>query len=325
MVDRLPLTEVLGLTPWRQRLRKTVFAVRGDALTPPSRFDHTSLRILQPRLAAAIWRGRRPFGDAVPIYNLFNRTPTPIARGWSVRKTTVRDFRGGTLTYDSHNGTDFATPVGTRVVAAAPGVVRRISSEFNRGGLKVFVDHGDNLVTTYNHLARALVAVGERVSRGQVLALSGYSGIDGVATFPWGIPHVHFNVWLGGEYVDPFAPEGETPLWLHGNWPEPHRGPPDDAIPSTRWDLDALARAREACLSEASRREIDAARDDDGRGMTLLFHASYYPTRFRDRPFLYRARIARAPRLTLPFLADDYDGVFFPGATAPAMAPVDTT
>jgi hypothetical protein len=52
----------------------------------------------------------------------------------------VRDFRGGTLTYDSHNGTDFAVPPGTIVVAAAPGRVLRASSEFNRGGLKVFVD-----------------------------------------------------------------------------------------------------------------------------------------------------------------------------------------
>ncbi len=76
------------------------------------------------------------------MYNLFNRTPTPLEDGWSVRKTQVTDFRGGTLTYDSHNGTDFAVPVGTVVVAPAPGKVLRISSEFNRGGLKVFLDHG---------------------------------------------------------------------------------------------------------------------------------------------------------------------------------------
>ena len=75
------------------------------------------------------------------------------------------------MTYDIHNGTDFATPVGTRVVAGAPGVVRRVSSEFHRGGLKVFIDHGGGLVTGANHLSRALVRVGERVSRGQLVAL----------------------------------------------------------------------------------------------------------------------------------------------------------
>ena len=47
------------------------------------------------------------------------------------------------------------------------------------------------------------------------------NGIDGLTTFPFGAPHVHFNVWLDGEYVDPFAAPGETSLWRAGNWPVP--------------------------------------------------------------------------------------------------------
>ncbi|MBS2011376.1 MAG: M23 family metallopeptidase [Deltaproteobacteria bacterium] len=316
--QRLGIREVFGLSPLRRRVAEAWLTLRGDATTPPSRYDLSSLKQLTRVSGPRIWAGQRVAGRRVPISNLFSYVQPPAEEGWSVRITTARDFMGTQLTYDSHNGTDLATPVGTRVVAAAPGVVRRISSEFNRGGLKIFVDHGDNLVTTYNHLARALVRVGEHVSRAQVLALSGYSGIDGLATFPWGIPHVHFNVWLDGEYVDPFAPDGETPLWIHGNWPEPHHGAEDSEVPPTRWNREALLRAREACLSEASRREIDDAGDDDTLGMTLLFHTSYYPTRFRERPFLYEARVARTPRLTLPFLAEDYDGVFFPGGTEPA-------
>ena len=39
--------------------------------------------------------------------------------------------------------------------------------------------------------------------RGQPVARSGYSGIDAVITFPWGTPHIHFNVWLHGRPVDP--------------------------------------------------------------------------------------------------------------------------
>ena len=57
--------------------------------------------------------------------------------------------------------------------------------------------------------ARALVRPGDRVGRGETIAISGYSGLDGVVTFPWGTPHVHFNVWLDGLYVDPFAAPGE--------------------------------------------------------------------------------------------------------------------
>jgi murein DD-endopeptidase MepM/ murein hydrolase activator NlpD len=240
-----------------------------------------------------------------------------------VRITNARDFMGTQLTYDSHNGTDFATPVGTRVVAAAPGIVRRISSELNRGGLKVFIDHGDNLVTSSNHLARALVDVGDRVARGQVIALSGYSGLDGVVTFPWGIPHVHFNVWIDGEPADPFAPPGEVPLWIHGNHPEPFRGSPDDAageeICPSRWDAAAIERAITACKSDRSRDEI-RARDGEERAMTLLFHLNYYPTRFCERPLVYTRRIGRSPRLTLPFSPEDYDGVFFPGGVEPPRA-----
>ena len=73
-----------------------------------------------------------------------------------MKKTQVADFRGRDLTYDSHNGTDFAIPVGTRVLTAAAGRVVRQVSEFNRGGLKLFVDHGQGLMTCYAHLARPL-------------------------------------------------------------------------------------------------------------------------------------------------------------------------
>ena len=59
-----------------------------------------------------------------------------------MRKTQVRDFRGGTLTYDSHNGTDFATAPGTVIVAPAAARVVLVVSEFHRGGLKLLLDHG---------------------------------------------------------------------------------------------------------------------------------------------------------------------------------------
>jgi murein DD-endopeptidase len=254
----------------------------------------------------------------VPIYNLFSHVQPPPEEGWSVRVTSARDFLGTQLTYDSHNGTDFAVPIGTVVVAAAPGVVRRVSSEFNRGGLKVFIDHGEGLVTTSNHLARALVKVGDRVRRGDPIALSGYSGLDGLVTFPWGAPHVHFNVWLDGTPVDPFARPGETPLWRNGNWPVPHTGHPiDEGFEGTDWDDDAIDHALRHCLHEASRHDVASAPDRDTRAMSLLFHMNYYPTRFRERPRLYRTTHARTPRLDLPFRATDFDGVYFPHGTEP--------
>ncbi|MBX3191769.1 MAG: M23 family metallopeptidase [Labilithrix sp.] len=282
---RLSLLEIFGLDPIELRAREAWFAIRGDASVPATRFGLSSLGVLHPALSLKTWLGARRSDRRVPITNLFNRTQTPITAGWSVRKTQVRDFRGGTLTYDSHNGTDFAVPVGTVVVAAAPGKVLRISSEFNRGGLKVFIDHGRGLVTTSNHLARALVRVGDVVARGEPIALSGYSGIDALVAFPWSVPHVHFNVWLDGRYEDPFAASGETSLWIDGDDPRPPDGTSDAA-----WD----------------------GPDLDEASMDRLFLENYYPTRFPSREPLYREVHAREPRLTLPFRPDDFVGIMFP-------------
>jgi murein DD-endopeptidase MepM/ murein hydrolase activator NlpD len=281
---RLSVSETFGLAPLPVRAREAWLALRGDARVPATRFGLSSLGILHPALSLRTWFGARRADRRVPISSLFNHTQTPPEAGWSVRRTQVRDFRGGDLTYDSHNGTDFAVPVGTIVVAPAPGVVQRISSEFNRGGLKVFLDHGEGLVTTCNHLGRVLVGVGQVVARGEPIALSGYSGIDALVVFPWSVPHVHFNVWLDGAYVDPFAAAAETPLWLDGNDPRP-----------------ATAATREHAL----------APDLDPAAMDALFLHNYYPTRFASRPDFYQRAHPRHPRLTLPFRGADFVGIAF--------------
>ncbi len=308
----LSWTETFGLAPLGERARELAAVFRGMPGVPPSRFDRTSLGVLQPRLAVATWLGRRRADRRTPVYNLFNRTPTPVAEGWSVRKTQVRDFRGGRLTYDSHNGTDFVVPPGTVVVAAAPGVVLRVSNEFNRGGLKVFVDHGGGLVTTSNHLARALVRPGEPVRRGQPIALSGASGVDMLLMFPWNVPHVHFNVWLGGEAVDPFAAPGETSLWRRPNDPVPHDGAGREAPAPTAWRASRVDAAIEACTEPSVRTALRAVPDLAERAMAVLFQMNYYPTRFPAAPQLYDEPTARMPRLDLPFRPSDVAGIALP-------------
>ncbi|MFK7929686.1 MAG: M23 family metallopeptidase, partial [Myxococcota bacterium] len=169
---RLSLLEALGVHPWRERLSEAIVALRGMEDVPASRFGLSSLVQLRPRYSIPLWRGKQPIRRSVLISNLFNHTPTAVERGWSVRKTQVRDFRGKQLTYDSHNGTDFCVPVGTLVLAPAAGQVVRVASEFNRGGLKVFVDHGLGLMTTCAHLGRSLVSPGQIVGRGEPIAVS---------------------------------------------------------------------------------------------------------------------------------------------------------
>ena len=313
MRKRITLFEAFGLEPLPVRAREAWLALRGDASVPPTRFGLSSLGIFHPALSVKTWLGQKRADRRVPISNLVNRTPTPLDEGWSVRKTQVRDFRGGTLTYDSHNGTDFAVPVGTVVTAAAPGKVLRISSEYNRGGLKVFIDHGRGLITTSNHLARALVGVGDVVNRGEPVALSGYSGLDGLVAFPWSVPHVHYNVWLDGESVDPFAAEGETALWLGGNEPTPGAGgAPSGGEASTAWNETAVGDAIAFCKDTALREELRREPNLGQRAMNVIFHRNYYPTRFEDRPPVYRERHAREPWLSLPFRAEDFEGIVFP-------------
>jgi murein DD-endopeptidase len=198
--------------------------------------------------------------------------------------------------------------------------VIRVSSEFHRGGRKVFLDHGHGLVTSYNHLSRPLVTPGQRVKRGELIALSGYSGIDALVGFPWAPPHVHFNVWLDGVYVDPFTPiEREEPsLWRRRNDPVPALPGEldDDTIPSSDWDDAAVARARDACVHPGTCAEIDRAPTPAERAGALLMHLVYFPTRFQRARLgesfsLFRVPHPREPRLDLPFSHRDYDGVVF--------------
>lgn len=309
----ITVKELFGLSPLPVRLREAVLTLRGDDATPKSRFDLTTLRILQPRMSLPLWLGERCNGRLAPIYNFFCRTQPPPEEGWSLRVTQARDYRGLQATYDSHNGTDFAIPPGTVVVAAAAGRVLRVSSEFHRGGLKVFLDHGRGLLTSYNHLARSCVEVGEVVRRGQPIALSGYSGIDAVVAFPFTTPHLHFNVWRGGEYVDPFAREGEVSLWRSRNDPRPWDGTGNPwSYEPTPWDQAGVEQAISDCIHDGARADILSGRDLAERAMNAHFQMSYFPTRFHARPRLFRDSWPPEPCLDLPFSIADFDGVLFP-------------
>ena len=308
---RLPsLIESLGLRPLPERLRQAAVALRGAEDVPPSSFDHSSLTMLNPRVSLPLWFGRPLVPRQVLLTNLFNHRQTPVSRGWSVRRTQAEDFRGRQLTYDSHNGTDLSVPRGTLAVAPAPGRVVRVYAEFNRGGNKVIIDHGEGLMTCSAHLARPLVSEGQRLALGQPYAITGYSGLDGFATFPWGVPHIHFNVWLNGVPVDPFARGDEPSLWV-GAAPRPV--PPDAVEPDageTEYNTDRLAQAVAACKTPSVRAWLETIPPGE-LGPLLVSECCYYPTRFPLRDGLQRQEYGRLPRLHLPFFAEDFDGAVF--------------
>jgi len=308
---RPSLAESMGLHPLGERLRQAAVALRGAEDVPPSRFDRSSLAVLRPRHALPMWFGRFSVPGKVLLTNLFNHRPTPEEEGWSVRRTQVEDFRGRGLTYDSHNGTDLSVPRGSVAVSPAPGQVARVYAEFNRGGLKVVIDHGEGLLTCSAHLARALVTEGDVLKTGEPYGVTGYSGLDGFATFPWGVPHIHFNVWLNGVPVDPF-PRGDEPSLWHGGRPQPvPENPPQGRARPTRYDPVSVDAAIAACRTPAVRERLASLRPLPKRAVHLIAEANYYPTRFPVRRGFQSWAFPRGERLYLPFSARDFHGAVF--------------
>lgn len=286
-------------------------ALIGDKDVPKSKFGLSSLKQLHPSISPYLWAGKPYIKNTVIISNLFNHKQTPIEDGWSVRKTQMQDFRNRDLTYDSHNATDFAIPIGSRVVTAAPGEIVAVISEFNRGGLKIFIDHGQNLMTSYAHLARTLVQVGDVVQRGQTIALSGYSGLDGLSTFPFGIPHVHFNVWLNGLQVDPFPFDQEPSMWLGGDMPTPAQVSDGARYVPSDYNAEKVNEAIAACKSTSLKARLNAISELKYKAAQTIIEMNYYPTKFRKRVNVYDTIFPRTAQLDLPFLATDFKQVVF--------------
>jgi murein DD-endopeptidase MepM/ murein hydrolase activator NlpD len=98
---------------------------------------------------------------------------------------------------EGHAGLDIAVPTGTAIRAAGGGVVTA-ADEDPELGLFVALRHPDGYESVYGHASRLLVASGDTVAAGQVIALSGSTGRSTA-------PHLHFEIRRDGRSVDPRA------------------------------------------------------------------------------------------------------------------------
>lgn len=111
------------------------------------------------------------------------------AFGWrrSPWSRTKREF---------HAGMDLAVPLGTPVTATGAGKVIHAGWKAGGYGNVVMIDHGYGFITMYAHNSKVNAKVGEQVTRGDVIARAGSTGLSTG-------PHVHYEVWVSGRPVNP--------------------------------------------------------------------------------------------------------------------------
>ena len=172
---------------------------RGDALSSIARMYGTNVDAIR---RANNLSGDRIFAGDKLIITDYQRSPVSLGRGsliWPVNGRITSNFgwRAHPIkkTRLFHNGLDIAVPSGTRVKAAAGGKVVH-SGWMNGFGYTVIIDHGRGIETLYAHNSKVSVAKDSMVNKGQVVALSGNTGLSTG-------PHLHFGVLQNEKPLNP--------------------------------------------------------------------------------------------------------------------------
>ena len=129
--------------------------------------------------------------DCVPaIQPVNNKQLTLLAAG---KKPLINPFH---RTMREHHGVDYLVAEGTAVFATADGTVKSLSEKNSSHGKAITIEHGNGYQTSYSHLLDTRVKKGQKVKRGDIIALSGNSGLSFA-------PHLHYEVIFNSMRVDP--------------------------------------------------------------------------------------------------------------------------
>lgn len=129
--------------------------------------------------------------NSIPsIQPVLNKQLTLLTAGYG---TILNPFY---RTLKSHQGVDYTVGEGSSIFATADGVVKEISDKNSTLGKTIVIDHGNGYQTSYSHLLSVGVRRGQRVQRGDIIALSGNSGLSLA-------PHLHYEVRYNDLRIDP--------------------------------------------------------------------------------------------------------------------------
>lgn len=185
-----------------RRVAKTLLVKETEGSEAQYKVLMSELRQEQQAITARINALQQKAQDQ--IANSDEPDANPSAITWPLHGRITTLFHDPTYPFRhlfAHSGLDIATPQGTPVAAAAPGVVAwaRTGSDY---GNYIMIIHANGLATLYAHLSRFDVSQDDYVSRGQIIGLSGgRPGTQGAGLSTGS--HLHFEVRKAGIPDDP--------------------------------------------------------------------------------------------------------------------------
>ncbi|WP_071608828.1 murein DD-endopeptidase MepM [Entomohabitans teleogrylli] len=168
----------------------------------------------------------------------YDKSGSGLAKGF-MRFPTVKQFRISsnfnprrvnpvTGRVAPHKGVDFAMPQGTPVLAVGDGEVVT-ATRSGAAGYYIAIRHGRSYTTRYMHLKKLLVKPGQKVKRGERIALSGNTGRSTG-------PHLHYEVWINQQAVNPLTARLPRSEGLMGDDRRSYLAQVKEVVPQLRFD-----------------------------------------------------------------------------------------
>ena len=205
-LSRSEVNAVIKALQWQMDFRKLQ---KGDQFAVLMSREELTGRSEQSQLLGVRMRtgGKDYYAVRADDGKFYDRQGSGLAKGF-MRFPTTKQFRVSsnfnprrvnpvTGRVAPHRGVDFAMPVGTPVLAVGDGEVV-IAKRSGAAGNYVVIRHGRQYTTRFMHLKKILVKPGQKVKRGDRIALSGNTGRSTG-------PHLHYEFWLNNQAVNPLT------------------------------------------------------------------------------------------------------------------------